>query len=175
MSKHTILVDGKPVLTVHGGPAGLDMWSPDGRFLFYVVYPGASSSLAADGLVLRALDVASRKSVAFGSLDCAPDGNSVVVQSQRDSTNAYFFATRWQLWRVALDGSHRLLDAPPAGFADESPAWSPDGHSLLFVREHNGYGSLEVLQNGRVFGPLAHLGYRLGYYGHHNWDVAWRA
>jgi hypothetical protein len=53
--------------------------------------------------------------------------------------------------------------------------WSPGGTAVAFVRERKGYGSLEVLQNGHVFGPLATLGYSLGYYGHHDWDVAWRA
>ncbi|HZT14710.1 MAG TPA: hypothetical protein VFA19_02080 [Gaiellaceae bacterium] len=112
---------------------------------------------------------------AFGSLACAPDGRSVAVLSQRASTNAYFFATRWQLWRVSLDGSHRLLDAPPAGDADESPQWSRDGRALLFVRERKGYGSLMLWRAGRVVGPFANLGYSLGYYGHHAWSVVWSA
>jgi hypothetical protein len=238
-SEETIEVDGKPVLRMHEdrskvpggvpGPLGLVMWSPDGRWLFYFIDPFGSDSYAADGLVLRALDVSTGKSIpvgrgllsadyrtwcgstlvltlggnriatdnkrlevarapgwkphllwkaparAFGSLDCAPDGKSVVVQAQHESTDAHFFAPRWQLWRVGLDGSHTLLDAPPAGFADESPVWSPGGTAVAFVRERKGYGSLEVLQNGHVFGPLATLGYSLGYYGHHDWDVAWRA
>jgi hypothetical protein len=107
----------------------------------------------------------------FGSLACAPGGRSVAVLSQRSSVVANFFATRWQLWRVGLDGSHTLLDRPPAGFADESPAWSPDGRSLAFVRERKGAGTLWLLGRGAV----AELGYSLGYYGHHDWRVAWHA
>jgi Tol biopolymer transport system component len=103
-----------------------------------------------------------------------PGGKAVAVLTQRSGTNAYFFATRWQLWRVGLDGSHTLLDAPPPGYADESPSWSADGSSLLFVRERNGYGRLMLLARKRVYGPLANLGYSLGYYGHHDWSVAWR-
>jgi hypothetical protein len=107
----------------------------------------------------------------FGSVACAPDGRSVAVLSQATSVDADFFATRWRLWRVGLDGSHTLVDRPPAGFADESPAWSPNGRSLAFVRERNGVGTLWLL--GR--GPVAQLGYSLGYYGHHGWQVAWHA
>jgi hypothetical protein len=33
------------------------------------------------------------------------------------------------------------------------------------------YGSLDVLQNGQLHGPISHL----GYYGHHDWGPAWRA
>lgn len=109
----------------------------------------------------------------FGSLACAPDGRSVAVLSQRSSVDANFFATRWQLWRVALDGTHTLLDRPPTGFADESPQWSRDGRSLLFVRERNGYGQLMLRLNANAIGPFAELGYSLGYYGHHAWRVRW--
>lgn len=115
------------------------------------------------------------RSRSFGSLACAPDQRSVAVLSQRSSVNARFFATRWRLWRVGLDGSHTLLDTPPPGSADESPQWSRDGRSLLFVREHNGYGQLMLLHRGRVIGPFANLGYSLGYYGHHLWEVQWSA
>jgi hypothetical protein len=237
--EQTIVVDGRSVLRVHEnrkavpggvpGPLGLVTWAPDGRTLFYDIDPMASGSLAADGLVLRALDVASGRtwpvaamllhddywtwcgstlvltagrdriathdkrlvvargpdwhprvlwasdSRAFSSLTCAPDGRSVAVLSQRSSTDPRFFATRWRLWRVGLDGSHTLLDRPPPGWADESPAWSPDGASLAFVRERSGYGRIMVLHAGRVDGPLVHLGYSLGFYGHHDWGLAWRA
>jgi len=105
---------------------------------------------------------------AFGSLACAPDGRSVVVQSQRDSANGSFFATRWQLWRVGLDGRAVRLTKPPSGYADESPRISADG-TIYFVRSKVGKGKLFALRNGKLVGPLLSLGYRLGYYGHQDW------
>jgi hypothetical protein len=101
---------------------------------------------------------------AFGSLACAPGGRAVVVLSQPSSANPAFFSTRWQLWRVGLDGSHALIDRPPPGWADESPRFDGGG-SLFFVRERNGHGTLMRLGRGRV----RSLGYSLGYYGHHDW------
>jgi hypothetical protein len=113
---------------------------------------------------------------AFGSVACAPGGKSVAVLSQAaGSTDYNFFHTKWELWRVGLDGTRRLLDRPPRGFADESPRWSRDGRSLLFVREHRGYGRLWLRRGGRVTGPIAALGFSLGYYGHHDWPYTWRA
>jgi dipeptidyl aminopeptidase/acylaminoacyl peptidase len=211
------------------GPIELLRWSSDDRWLFFTVDPGGSGSIAADGLVLRAVSAAggtvaklgtalvypdylawcgdrlvftaggdrvathakrllfaqpplwqprplwNDRSRSFGSLACSPDQHSVAVQSQRSSIDPRFFSTRWRLWRVALDGAHTLLDTPPADSADESPQWSRDGHSLLFVRERNGYGQLMLWQAGHVIGPFAKLGYSLGYYGHHAWPVQWSA
>jgi dipeptidyl aminopeptidase/acylaminoacyl peptidase len=111
----------------------------------------------------------------FGSVACAPDARSVAVLAQRSSGDPEFFSTRWQLWRVGFDGTRTLLDAPPAGSADESPQWSHDGRSLLFVRERAGRGRVMLLQDGTLYGPLANLGYSLGYYGHHAWGVRWTA
>jgi len=109
----------------------------------------------------------------FASPTCEPDGTGVSVLSQPSSVNASFFATRWQLWQVALDGTHNLIDTPPAGWADEQPTWSPDGNTLAFVRERKGYGQLMIMRQGKLLGSVAQLGYQLGYYGHHDWGLAW--
>jgi WD40-like Beta Propeller Repeat len=111
----------------------------------------------------------------FASPACAPDGRSVAVLSQRSSNDANFFHTRWRLWQVGLDGAHRVLDVPPRPVADEQPIWSRDGHSILFVRERYGHGSVMLWHAGRISGPLASLGYGLGYYGHHGWQLDWSA
>lgn len=108
----------------------------------------------------------------FASPACAPTGDRFAVLTQRSSTDARFFSTRWQLWTVTLGGARRLVDAPPHGFADESPAWSPTGDAIAFVRERAGHGTLMVSHRG--VHPIASIGYSLGYYGHHDWQVAWR-
>jgi hypothetical protein len=110
----------------------------------------------------------------FGSPTCEPGRDSVAVLTQHTSTVANFFATRWRLWRVGLDGSRRPLDVPPAGWADEQPTWSPDGGSIGFVRERNGYGRIMIRHDGNLYGPVAQLGYAPGYYGRHDWGLRWQ-
>jgi hypothetical protein len=105
---------------------------------------------------------------AFGSVACAPDGKSVVVQEQPESKDGSFFHTRWGLWRVRLDGRHETLTTPSAGFADESPQIGPHG-SIYFVRSRHGHGKLFVLRDGKVVGPLLSLGFQIGYYGRRDW------
>jgi hypothetical protein len=209
------------------GPIVLLRISSDNRWVFFTIDPGASASIAADGLVLRVVSTAGGpvhklgvalpypdylawcggrlvyvagkdrvaihakrllvaappnwrpaplwydRSRSFAAPACRPGGRSVAVLVQRSSVNAYFFATRWQLWRVGLDGTRQELDAPPPGWADESPRWSRDGRSLLFVRERKGYGRVMLLRDGHVFGPIANLGFAIGYYGHHDWQLTW--
>jgi hypothetical protein len=108
---------------------------------------------------------------AFGSLACAPDGRSVVVQSQPDSDDGNFFHTHWALWRVGLDGRAARLTSPPSGYADESPRLSADG-TVYFVRSKRGRGKLFALRQGKLVGPLLSLGYQLGYYGHQDWGYS---
>ena len=117
----------------------------------------------------RARPLARAPGRAWGSMACAPDGRSVVVQSQPASNDASFFATRWQLWRVGLDGSRRQLTSPPAHYADESPRFSRDGRTIVFVRSRHGRGEVYALRRGGLTGPLFSLGYQLGFYGHQNW------
>jgi Tol biopolymer transport system component len=205
------------------GPIALDRWSGDGRWLFFVIYPQGSNSIAADGLMLqvvsaqggrphrigmtlaytdyrawcsgalvftgggnrlattnkrllvasppawRARHLIKTPKRAWGSLACAPDGRSLVVQSQPSREDYDFFATTWELWRVRLDGSERRLTSPPPLSADESPRFSRDGRSVFFVRSRRGLGSLFRLRGERLSGPLLRIGYSLGYYGHRNW------
>ena len=93
----------------------------------------------------RARPLARAPGRAWGSMACAPDGRSVVVQSQPASNDASFFATRWQLWRVGLDGWRRQLTSPPAHYADESPRFSRDGRRFHVDRS----GLVVVPRGGR--------------------------
>jgi hypothetical protein len=233
----SIVFRGRRVLTVKEsyatvpagtpGPILLEGTSPDKRWILYAIDPMGSASLAADGLVLRAVPATggpthpvaggllygdyrswcgfyslvvtaggsrlaadnkrlivtgpptwkSRLLVrayarAFGSVECAPDGNSVVVQEARQSTNGSFLTTRWQLWRVGLDGKSAQLTSPASGYSDESPHFSRDQRTIYFVRAHRGGGTLYALRDGRLTGPLLSLGRLDGYYGHRSWPYS---
>lgn len=183
------IADGVPLLVVStgGGPIhdlGVTLRYPD--YLTWcggeVVYTPGFGRVAIDGKRLvaaappdwRPHSLWNDPSRTFSTPVCEPGRDAVAVLTQHTSSVANFFATRWRIWRVGLDGTRHALDVPPPGWADEEPAWSPDGNSLAFVRERNGYGRAMVLHARKVFGPLANLGYSIGYYGHHDWGIAWR-
>jgi hypothetical protein len=231
-AKQTIWFDGRPIFSETEyyktigpgdtpGPVMLLRLSGDRRWLFFTIDPGGSGSIAADGLVLRAIstrggpvhklgpmlpnddrlawcggqlvfsgggdriawhnkrlliaspprwrvrELVPDRDRAWGSLACAPDRRSVVVESQRESTDANFNHGKWALWRIGLDGTERQLTQPPRGSVDESPTYS--GKTLFFVRTTRAHGTLLALSGGRIVGPFASLGFNLGYYGHRSW------
>jgi hypothetical protein len=176
------------VVSTRGGPVhDLGMMLPDRDYLTWcggeLVYTPGTDRVAIDAKRLMTAappdwvphTLWNDPARTFGSPACEPRHDAVAVLSQHTSTVANFFATRWRLWRVGLDGSRHLLDVPPPGWADEQPTWSPGGGALAFVRERNGYGRIMVLHHGKLAGPFANLGYAMGYYGHHDWGLAWRA
>ncbi|HET8527440.1 MAG TPA: hypothetical protein VFL60_00885 [Gaiellaceae bacterium] len=101
---------------------------------------------------------------AFGALAC--DGDSVVVQSARDSGDDYTKAGQWSLWRVSLaTGALHRLTAPPPGSDDDSPRVTPGG-KVMFVRTRAHVGTLY----GLGAGPLLRVGRDPDeYYGHRGW------
>lgn len=112
---------------------------------------------------------------AWGSLACAPDGRTVVVQSQPDAgSDMSFVWAHWALWRVGLDGTQHRLTSPPPGYSDDSPRFARDGRTVFFVRSRKGIGALYALRGGHLLGPFASLGFQLGYYGHHAWPYSVR-
>jgi hypothetical protein len=108
---------------------------------------------------------------AFGSVVCAPDGNSVVVQEEpKGGTNDSSVKSHWQLWRIGLGGKAMRLTSPPRGYSDDSPQFSVDQKTLYFVRSKADRGSLYALRDSRVIGPLLGLGLNQhAYYGHRDW------
>jgi len=186
---YSSIADGTDVFVVstHGGQAhDLGKVLPDPDYLTWcgghVVYTPGTDRVVIHGKKLlaaappdwRPRTLWDDPARSFGSPACEPGRDAVAVLSQRSSAVANFFATRWRLWRVGLDGSRHVIDVPPAGWADEEPTWSPDGNAIAFVRERNGYGRIMIRRNRRLEGPIAQLGYALGYYGHHDWGLAWR-
>jgi hypothetical protein len=104
---------------------------------------------------------------AFGALACA--GNGIVVQATPNSATT--INPRWELWGIGLEGGMRVVDRPPAGYADDSPRVARnDLHKIVFVRSRNGHGVLWA----HGVGALLDLGRDDGFFGHRPWsNVTW--
>src|SRR5256886_3601922 len=70
-------------------------------------------------------------SVSFPSVKVSPDGNSVVIETERADWEQQIFRKELWLYRIA---SGSLTQLTQAGH-DSSPQWSPDGQWIAFLSE----------------------------------------
>jgi len=70
-------------------------------------------------------------SVSFRSVELSPDGNSVVIVTERADWDQQIFRT--DLW-LYHDDSHSLIQLTQSGH-DSEPRWSPDGKWIAFLSE----------------------------------------
>ena len=84
-------------------------------------------------------------SVSFPDVKVSPDGNSVVIETDRADWDEQTFRKELWLYRTAAtDGRDRssgmLIQLTQSG-RNSSPQWSPDGHWIAFLSERNSGGA----------------------------------
>jgi TolB protein len=113
-------------------------WSPDGRWILY--YADSLDSLNAE---IYALDTSatvllnlSRNVAHDWSPAWSPDGNSVAFVTSRDgNAELYLMENLCLVVTASCDFSLRRLTYDVSN--DSSPAWSPDGKTLVYESQHS--------------------------------------
>jgi len=114
-------------LTTNPADDGHPAWSPDGRFLAFL----RGSDARKEVWIVPALGGPERKvGEVISGLDWSPDGKYLVVtDASTPEESAGLF-----LLSVEIGEKRRLTSPPAQSMPDMVPAFSPDGHTIAFIR-----------------------------------------
>lgn len=147
--------DGSDLQILTPGAGGWEpTWSPDrSKILFASNLHGGGQAdeevyvMDADGSNVRRLTNTPGDSTSSWSADWSPDGEQIVFSSNRDGSGLGWDGE--ELYVMAADGSNVRRLTRRLGF-DSSPAWSPDGTKVAFMRsapgEQEGRSDIYVIQ-----------------------------
>jgi len=122
-----------------GGEEANPAWSPDGSKIIFTLNsanaPGDLFLMNADRKGLKQLAHCTQPCLGMGVAAWSPDGSTIAYSEGDGPPRSNGDPSVAVLWLMHSDGSHRVqLTHPllPTSFADDGPAWSPDGTRILF-------------------------------------------
>lgn len=159
-------------LTTNPGQHHAPAWSADGQRLAFL----RDSAI----YIVPALGGVERKLVQFPpgslflnaaaptSLSWSPDSRFIAFNSAQDGLPA--------IWIVSAEsGEYHQVSTPPKGYYMEvSPAFSPDGHTLAYIRARDSYSRAVVLQDMNGDGTAKGREREITPYAHRIEQLAWQ-
>jgi Tol biopolymer transport system component len=148
----------EPPVLIAKSPWGFPAWSPDGRYIAYIA-PASSRNAgvflvpAVGGPVrkLAEINISRQGGMSGHFIAWHPDGKWLVATDKVTRMDAC------ALFLVSSEtGEKRRLTSPPNGsVGDQCPAFSPDGHAIVFARNASGEQGLHILELTDELKPIS--------------------
>ena len=133
----SIAIDGVPALR---NPS----WSPDGsRIVFSGIHGGLSDLYVLD-LETEEVEQLTNDRYAYMMPSWSPNGETLVFMTDRGVTDLETLdaSSNLQIGRIDVATGEMTLDAPFEGAQHHNPQYAPDGQSLYFVSDQDGFRDL---------------------------------
>jgi Tol biopolymer transport system component/DNA-binding winged helix-turn-helix (wHTH) protein len=148
----------EPPVLVAKTPWGFPAWSPNGRFIAFIApVPSGNCgvflvpAVGGPARKLAEIDFSGHGEMSGHFIAWHPDGKWLAAMHKlnpRDSRALFLISSE--------TGEKRRLTLPPKGSGgDHCPAFSPDGHAIVFQRIMSGEGGLHILELTDDLTPIA--------------------
>jgi Tol biopolymer transport system component/DNA-binding winged helix-turn-helix (wHTH) protein len=131
-----LVSEGEPRQLTHTGKLNFNpVWSPDGQRIAFTRSSESETAI----FTISAYGEGERKLLSLDGgaerrISWSPDGKFLAFADSHKSQPSRDRA----IYLLSLDSlEKRKLTSPPADYSDEGPAFSPDGHTLAFLRGSN--------------------------------------
>jgi Tol biopolymer transport system component/beta-lactamase regulating signal transducer with metallopeptidase domain len=141
---------GLATLVTHTGRGGFlqPRWSPDGKRIIYMKWPGEDgsnwlnyglASISAEGGEATMIPIESDTKISRASWggggSVSPDGKTIVFAGCKAQEAA---ADTMHIWTLPIEGGRATqLTNAPVPLTDKFPCWAPDGKAIAFVRSRD--------------------------------------
>jgi len=156
---------GQAALIVHGERPSQPRYTTDGKQILFLKLAGEATLPPNHTLAVVPAEGGEKRDILTGSVDklfimpyqaglrVSPDGERIVMAAKSwDDTILINNYPTLQIWTTTIEGENPIqITQPEVPYSDQSPCWSPDGKSIVFVRSRLLEGQMDPYGKAGIY------------------------